>query len=131
MTTAEMTLEEIRTAGLEALERELGTVGMVRFLQLFRPGRGDYTEERHQWLDGTDLETIAEHIRQRRTAGDRALPDGEAVREGSVPGEPSRGSFLRVAEDTLVQGRRHAEPDGPEGIEMRAESADLAASLPA
>ena len=69
MTTADMTLDDIRTAGLEALERELGPVGMVRFLQLFRPGRGDYTEDRHTWLDGTDLDTIHERIQKRRAAG--------------------------------------------------------------
>jgi len=35
MSTRTMTLEQIRLAGLEALARELGPVGMVRFLQQF------------------------------------------------------------------------------------------------
>jgi hypothetical protein len=61
-----MTLDEIRRAGLEALSRELGTVGMVRFLQQFETGHGDYTTERHEWLDQLDLDTLLEEIRQRR-----------------------------------------------------------------
>jgi hypothetical protein len=58
--------EELERAGLEALRRELGLVGMIRFLQLFDKGRGDYTAERHQWLDELDLDTIVADIRRRR-----------------------------------------------------------------
>ena len=43
-------LEDLRRAGLDALRRELGEVGMVRFIQQFHPGTGDYTAERWQWL---------------------------------------------------------------------------------
>jgi hypothetical protein len=66
MTTPTMTLNEIQQKGLEALSRELGPVGMVRFLQMFETGYGDYTEARHQWLDNQPLEDIAQRIRQRR-----------------------------------------------------------------
>lgn len=41
MNTQTMSPEEIRTAGLAALKRELGIVGMVRFLQQFEMGHGD------------------------------------------------------------------------------------------
>jgi hypothetical protein len=34
------TPEQIRRAGLEVLARELGSVGMIRFLQQFDPGAG-------------------------------------------------------------------------------------------
>ncbi len=64
-----MTLEEIRVAGLDALARDLGPVGMVRFLQQFETGRGDYSVERHGWLDGTDVATVARQIRRRRKKG--------------------------------------------------------------
>ena len=59
MNTRQMTLEQIRTAGLEALNGALGPVGMIRFLQQFERGRGDYTAERHGWLDGISVEQIA------------------------------------------------------------------------
>lgn len=42
-----MTTDELRKAGLDALQRELGVVGMVRFIQLFDKGSGDYTAERY------------------------------------------------------------------------------------
>lgn len=45
------TLDDIRRAGVEALARELGPVGMIRFLQQFETGRGDYTAERQRRQD--------------------------------------------------------------------------------
>ncbi len=50
MNTRTMTPEQIRLAGLKVLARELGPVGMVRFLQQFETGQGDYSKERHEWL---------------------------------------------------------------------------------
>lgn len=64
MNRATMTLEEIRTKGLEALSRDLGPVGLVRFLQQFETGRGDYTAERHRWLGERTVEDLAEEIRR-------------------------------------------------------------------
>jgi hypothetical protein len=45
------TTEQIRRAGYEVLARELGPVAMVRFLQMFDLGSGDYTKERQQRQD--------------------------------------------------------------------------------
>ena len=67
-----MSLEQIRVAGMEALARELGIVGMVRFLQQFETGHGDYSKDRHQWLDDQDLDTIVKRIQERREANKRA-----------------------------------------------------------
>jgi hypothetical protein len=64
-----MTLEQIRVAGLEALTRELGVVGMIRFLQQFEMGHGDYSVERHQWLDPIDMGTLVKEIQERRGEG--------------------------------------------------------------
>jgi len=61
-----MTLEEIREAGLKALLRELGPVGMVRFLQQFETGKGDYSVERHEWLGKFDVDTIVQEIQKRQ-----------------------------------------------------------------
>jgi hypothetical protein len=60
------TLEQIRRAGLAALRRELGVVGMVRFLQQFETGRGDYTAERRQFVGIIDVRALAEEIRRER-----------------------------------------------------------------
>lgn len=66
MATPTMTLNQIQQKGLEVLSRELGPVGMIRFLQMFETGYGDYTEERRQWLDSQRIEEIVQRIRQKR-----------------------------------------------------------------
>jgi hypothetical protein len=68
MNTATMTLEQVRLAGLQALSRDLGPVGLVRFLQQFEMGHGDYSTERHDWLGDRSVSNIAREIEQR---GDR------------------------------------------------------------
>jgi len=59
---------QIRQMGIEVLIRELGPVAMIRFLQQYQTGDGDYTEERDQWLDKITLEDIAKKARLKRTA---------------------------------------------------------------
>ena len=63
------TLDEIRRDGLLALRQKLGRAGMIRFLQQFGTGRGDYAQDRHAWVDATsmtDLRKAATHLRSRR-----------------------------------------------------------------
>ncbi len=62
----QMTAEQIRSQGVEALKRELGTVGMIRFMQQFSNGHGNYTEERHEWLDQMTVEEIMAQINARQ-----------------------------------------------------------------
>lgn len=42
---------EVRTIGMQALKEALGPVGVVRFIQQFDLGHGNYTEERHNNLE--------------------------------------------------------------------------------
>lgn len=56
--TRSMTQMEIYETGLEILSREMGAVGMIRFLQMFEKGKGDYSKERHQWLDQLSIEDV-------------------------------------------------------------------------
>jgi hypothetical protein len=56
----------IRKAGLEAVAKKLGPVGMVRFLQQFETGLGDYTKERGQWLKDMDIHEIVKEIKKKR-----------------------------------------------------------------
>ncbi len=58
----------IRKLGLEALAKALGPIGMVRFLQQFEIGEGDYTKERGQWLKDLDTQTMIKEIKNRRKA---------------------------------------------------------------
>jgi hypothetical protein len=38
--------------------RELGPAGYARFLMTFCSGKGDYTAERHQWLDTLTIDEV-------------------------------------------------------------------------
>ena len=61
-----MTPQQIRVAGLAALTRELGLVGMIRFMQQFETGQGDYSSDRHQWLDQYTVDDIAKMVREKK-----------------------------------------------------------------
>jgi hypothetical protein len=50
--------------GLNTILDQLGPVGMMRFIRIRRPGTGDYTAERHRWLDKLDRKTILEGIQE-------------------------------------------------------------------
>ncbi|MDR0610340.1 MAG: hypothetical protein LBG58_09545 [Planctomycetaceae bacterium] len=41
-------LVEIKRRGLQALKEALGPVGMVRFIQQYENGNGDYTKEKYR-----------------------------------------------------------------------------------
>jgi hypothetical protein len=66
-----MNLSEIRQAGLKALSRELGAVKMIRFLQQFDLGEGDYSIQRHQWFKNQSLEKLIEKLLVQRQTKDK------------------------------------------------------------
>jgi len=47
-----MSDETLSVDALAVLQRELGLDGLARFLRLYRSGSGDYTRDRHRWLEG-------------------------------------------------------------------------------
>jgi hypothetical protein len=58
----------LRKTGLLAISKALGPLGLVRFLQQFETGVGDYTKERQQWLDKMDIKSIVSEIKRRRVS---------------------------------------------------------------
>jgi len=46
----------IRRKGVEALTNALGPLGMVKFIQQFGGGTGDYTQERKELLAGITMD---------------------------------------------------------------------------
>jgi len=65
------TLDQIRREGLTALRKRLGQAGMIRFLQQFESGTGDYASDRHQWVDRISLDHLRQKVAKarRRTRG--------------------------------------------------------------
>lgn len=59
--------EELLRRGYDALIRELGMAGMIRFMWHFDHGSGDYTQERRDMFKGETVQSIAQRIRDRRT----------------------------------------------------------------
>ena len=66
MSTQTMSPTVIRKAGIEAVAKKLGPIGMIRFLQQFETGRGNYTRERDRWLKDMDVQEIVSEIRKNR-----------------------------------------------------------------
>ena len=66
MNVRDITDAEVYELGLEVLLDQLGHAGTIRFLQQCEPATGDYTIERHKWLDGLDMETIMQGIQKLR-----------------------------------------------------------------
>lgn len=66
MSTETLNPITIRKRGLQALAKALGPVGMVRFLQQFEGGTGDYTRERSAWLEDRDIKAVIKEIKIQR-----------------------------------------------------------------
>ena len=61
MKTKAMTMEDIRSEGIEILGREIGPVNAIRFLQQFDSGKGNYTEQRRKYLGKMKVKDIIKH----------------------------------------------------------------------
>ncbi|MBE9235183.1 hypothetical protein IQ227_03785 [Anabaena aphanizomenioides LEGE 00250] len=61
------TQNEIIKQGYNALINSLVITDTIRFIQYFSPGKGDYTTERHQWLDEKTLTEVLAEIKQLET----------------------------------------------------------------
>jgi hypothetical protein len=57
---------ELRRAGIDALVKALGPVGMARFLQQFDPGHGDYTADRDRVWGSPTVDDLMDELERRR-----------------------------------------------------------------
>jgi hypothetical protein len=57
--------EDFERHALAVLQRELGLDGLARFLRVYRAGTGDYTRDRHRWLDGATVEDVMAEVKRR------------------------------------------------------------------
>ncbi len=61
-----MKLTTIRQQGYKALIDALGVAGTLKFLQQLEVGYGDYTKERHQWLDHLTMDDFRNYVKQKK-----------------------------------------------------------------
>ena len=57
-------VDEITNIGLDALTKSLGPDGMIRFIQQFYSGSGNYTKDRHKWLNNSDIISIYQELKK-------------------------------------------------------------------
>jgi len=57
-------INAIRRLGIDALTEKLGPIGMLEFMRQFDSGYGDYTKERHAWLDNLTIDDINDEIKK-------------------------------------------------------------------
>lgn len=50
---------QLAADGFAALVQKLGMAEAVRYVQLYDQGTGDYTRERHEWLDRVSPDQLA------------------------------------------------------------------------
>ena len=65
-----MKMTEIRQQGYKALINALGVAGTLRFVQQLGVGYGDYTKERHQWLNQLTIEDFRNYVKQKKLNND-------------------------------------------------------------
>lgn len=53
-----LTEREIQLAAYESIQKQLGSVGLIRFIQQFEQGRGDYTKDRYERLDDLSVDEL-------------------------------------------------------------------------
>jgi tagatose-1,6-bisphosphate aldolase len=53
---------EIKQKGWNALIKELGYAGAIKFMLLYEPGEGNYTERRKELLKNITIEKVREEI---------------------------------------------------------------------
>lgn len=56
---------QLRETALSIIARELGPVGLLRFLRQYEQGYGDYTEDREFVLKDETLDTIVERVEKK------------------------------------------------------------------
>ncbi len=61
-TQYDMSLVELQNKGYQVLKEHLGIVGMLKFIQQFDIGSGDYTKERQELLKNPTIDEIKAEI---------------------------------------------------------------------
>jgi hypothetical protein len=65
-----MKLVKLKKQGYKALVESLGVAGMIRFLQQFDVGEGDYTRDRHHVTDHLTMADFQAYLNQQKEKND-------------------------------------------------------------
>ena len=68
MNALEMTDNELYEMGIKVLTDKLGASEVPRFIRQCKPGKGNYSVDRHKLADQPDIDTVVKRIQDRRIA---------------------------------------------------------------
>ncbi len=94
-----MTDEQILELGCKALVEKLGPIGMIRFIHQFEAGTGNYTEDRYQWIDVSDVETLAKQIQQEENNAEFAFKAPSPVIEQNTDDAQNENISIEIWSD--------------------------------
>ncbi|MDE0010972.1 MAG: hypothetical protein OXU36_07490 [Candidatus Poribacteria bacterium] len=101
MNVLKMTDSELYKLGIEILTTKLGKVGISRFLtiNMRAPCTGDYTNERHEWLDKSNKKTAVKKSKEVEKKHDVKQKTGNPVSPTKIgTSEDRKPLVLRVRE---------------------------------
>jgi hypothetical protein len=82
--TERLTHQQLRTAAHDAIARELGVVGLIRYLRDSRRGEGNYVEDRKRWLpEYESVDQLWEEMERARVAGLLLSPNELKRKQGA------------------------------------------------
>jgi hypothetical protein len=73
---------QLAADGFAAIVEKLGMAEAVRYVQLYHQGAGDYTRERHEWLDEFSHEQIANLMARTEKTNSRKRKSRKAKKAG-------------------------------------------------
>lgn len=63
--TSYKTENEVQQLGIEAIRKGIGVVGLIRFMQHFDKGHGDYVKDRQHWQKDYTVDTLVKSMKAR------------------------------------------------------------------
>lgn len=60
------TESKIQQLGIEAIRKGIGVVGLIRFMQQFDKGHGDYVKDRQHWQKDYTVDTLVEAMKEKK-----------------------------------------------------------------
>ena len=76
------TAAQLAADGFAAIVQKLGMADAVRYVQLYHQGAGDYTRERHEWLDDVSHDQIMNLMASTEKKGTRKRKRGDVQKAG-------------------------------------------------
>ncbi len=56
---------QLRLLAFQAIRKELGAAGLIRFIQYYEQGSGNYTHDRQQWQQCYTVDSLTQAMREK------------------------------------------------------------------